>query len=100
MEISKEKLSVGQAMMNKLSEILGYEQNNEKKLIILNKQNQELAQMIQGMYQMNIRSQIPYMTPKQLVSLLHKGWTVEEMSAISGYSKDEVIKKISNYKYV
>ena len=98
--VDKEKLSVGQAIMNKLSEILSYSQNNEKKLIVLNKQNHDLAQMIQGMYKMNIKSQIPYMTPKQLVSLMHRGWTVEELSALSGYSIEEVKKKITGYKNV
>lgn len=98
--VDKEKLSVGQAIMNKLSEILSYSQNNEKKLIVLNKQNHDLAQMIQGMYRMNIKSQIPYMTPKQLVSLMHRGWSIEELSALSGYSIEEVKKKITGYKNV
>jgi len=98
--VDKEKLSVGQAMMNKLNEILGYSKNNERKLIVLNNQNRELYQMLQGMYKMNIKSQIPYMTPKQLVSLMHRGWTVEELSALSGYSIEEVKKKITGYKNV
>lgn len=98
--VDKEKLSVGKVMLDKLNEILGYSKNNERKLIVLNNQNRELYQMLQGMYKMNIKSQIPYMTPKQLVSLMHRGWTVEELSALSGYSVEEVKKKITGYKNV
>ena len=98
--VDKEKLSVGKVMLDKLNEILGYSKNNERKLIVLNNQNRELYQMLQGMYKMNIKSQIPYMTPKQLVSLMHRGWTVEELSALSGYSIEEVKKKITGYKNV
>lgn len=98
--VDKEKLSVGKVMLDKLNEILGYSKNNERKLIVLNNQNRELYQMLQGMYKMNIKSQIPYMTPKQLVSLMHRGWTVEELSALSGYSIEEVKKKIEGYKNV
>lgn len=98
--VDKEKLSVGKVMLDKLNEILGYSKNNERKLIVLNNQNRELYQMLQGMYKMNIKSQIPYMTPKQLVSLMHRGWSIEELSALSGYSIEEVKKKITGYKNV
>ena len=98
--VDKEKLSVGKVMLDKLNEILGYSKNNERKLIVLNNQNRELYQMLQGMYKMNIKSQVPYMTPKQLVSLMHRGWTVEELSALSGYAIEDVKKKIAGYKNV
>ena len=56
--------------------------------------------MLRGFYKFNLRSQIPYMTPKQLVSLRNRGWSVEELSALSGYSVEDVNKKIAGYKNV
>lgn len=98
--MDKEKISVGQAIMNKIGEILGYCVSIDKKVNTLHNENMGLYKAIQGFSNMQIRSQIPYMTPKQLVSLKHKGWTMEEMSYISGYTIEDVQKKIAQYKNV
>ena len=98
--MDKDKLSFGQALMNKVTEVLGYSVNADKKLNQLHAENVELKRMIQGMNRMGIKSTIPYMTPKQLVSLAQRGWSINEISDISGYEVEQVITKINSYQNV
>jgi hypothetical protein len=96
----EDKLSFGKALMNKVSEILGYSVSADKKLNQLHQENAEIYKMISDFYKIGIRTQVPYMTPKQLVSMHSRGCSIEELSALSGYSIEEVEKKIAQYRNV
>lgn len=98
--MNKEKRTIGQEFLDRLDKILDMCLTSNKKLDSLYHQHLELYDMLKGFYKFNLRSQIPYMTPKQLVSLKNRGWTVEELSYISGYSLEDVNKKIAGYKNV
>lgn len=58
----------------------------------------EILRRLNGFNKTGLRSQIPYMTPKTLYTLYKKrGWSVEEIMNVSGYSQEDVIKKIKSY---
>ena len=67
---------------------------------IIKSQQDEMIRLLGGFSKSCLRSTIPYMTPKQLYSCSLKGFTVEELAAISGYKEDDVIKKINSYQNV
>ena len=90
---------LGRNILNKLGEILSYSKSNEKKLMTLNSQHQELYNMIKGLHNMNIKSQIPFLSPRQLTCLYERGWTVDELSSLSGYSVEDIEKKIKIQLY-
>lgn len=87
-------------ILNKITEVLSYSKNNEKKLIQLHNENRQMLNVLQGFLSMNIKSQIPYMTPRQLASLYSRGWSIEEIVNVSGYTYEDVTKKIRSYKEV
>lgn len=95
--MDKDKISFGQALMNKVTEILGYSVNADKKLNQLHSENVDLLKRIQGMYKFNIASTIPYLTGRQMSAMQDRGWTMEEIVNISGYSLEEVSVKIAQY---
>lgn len=59
---------------------------------------ENILRCLQGFYSKGLKSQIPYLTPKTLYTLYKRGWTVEEIMNVSGYSHEDVIKKIKSYK--
>lgn len=93
-------MNVAQAIVKKLDEVITIGKNNETKLVTLHKEHEELYKMLSDFIKLGIKSQVPYMTPKQLVSMYNRGVTLNELSAISGYSIEDIQKKISSYKNV
>ena len=49
------------------------------------------------MYKFNIARTIPYLTGRQMSAMQDRGWTMEDIVNISGYSLEEVSVKIAQY---
>ena len=101
-QVVKEKnknvaLDLMKAIKNKVEEILSYSKNNEKKLITLHNENMQMLQMIQSFLNSGLRCQIPGLTAKQLFYMYNRGYSIEELSGISGYSIEDIEKKIKTY---
>ena len=46
---------------------------------------------------LGVKSQIPFITPRQLYAMYTRGWSLDEMSAISGYTAEDIDKKLKSY---
>ena len=90
-------LDLMKATKNKIEEILSYSKNNERKLITLHNENMQMLQMIQAFLNSGLKCQIPGLTAKQLFYMYSRGYTVQELSGISGYSIEDIEKKIKTY---
>lgn len=87
-------------IMKQLAEIRGYCVKLDNNVKALHNDHLALYNKISMFNDMHIKSQVPYMTPKQLVALSSRGWSIEELSTLSGYSVEDVNKKIQSYKNV
>ena len=90
-------LDLMKATKNKIEEILSYSKNNERKLITLHNENMQMLNMMQAFLNSGLKCQIPGLTAKQLFYMYSRGYTVQELSGISGYTTDEVLSKIKTY---
>ena len=101
-QVVKEKnknvaLELMKATKNKIEEILSYSKNNERKLITLHNENMQMLNMMQAFLNSGLKCQIPGLTAKQLFYMYNRGYTVDELSGISGYTTDEVLSKLKTY---
>ena len=56
----------------------------------ISRQADEISSYINEFFKMNIKSYIPDMTPDQLYKCMNIGWTIEQLMAISGYSREYI----------
>lgn len=101
-QVVKEKnknaaLELMKAIKNKVEEIISYSKNNERKLITLHNENMQMLQMLQAFLNSGLRCQIPGITAKQLFYMYNRGYTIEELSGISGYTIEEIKQKLKTY---
>ena len=93
-------MNIVYTIIKKLDKVITIGKSNENKLKTLHKENKELYRMLSDFMKLGIKSQVPYMTPKQLTIMYNRGVTLNELSAISGYNKKDIKKKISSYKNI
>lgn len=67
---------------------------------IIKTQQDEMMRLLKSFNKLNVPSQIPYLSPKTIVAMYHRGWTVEQISGISGFTEEQVEDKINKYKNV
>lgn len=86
-------------IINKLNTIFNGLVTINNKIDTLNKEMgfRNKDQAVKDFYKLGIKSVIPDLTPKQLYGLKQLGWTLQEISAVSGYSPEQVIAKIKSY---
>ena len=61
---------------------------------------QDTEAILRGLKNFNklgVKSQIPFITPRQLYAMYTRGWSLDEMSAISGYTAEDIDKKLKSY---
>ena len=63
----------------------------------IKKDTEEILRSIKGFNKTGLKSQIPYLTPKTCYTLYKRGWTIQEIMDVSGYSKEDTVKKIKSY---
>lgn len=90
-------LDLMKAIKNKVEEILSYSKNNERKLITLHNENMQMLNMMKAFLNSGLKCQIPGLNAKQLFYMYSRGYTIQELSGISGYSIEDVEKKIKTY---
>ena len=65
--------------------------------VSIKQDTQEILNRLSGFNKTGLKSQIPYLTPKTCYTLYKRGWTIQEIMDVSGYSKEDTVKKIKSY---
>lgn len=56
-----------------------------------------ILRSLKNFNKLGVKSQIPFITPRQLYAMHTRGWSLDEMSAISGYTAEDIDKKLKSY---
>ena len=75
---------------NKAEEISNKAEEISRQADEISRQADEISSYINEFFKMNIKSYIPDMTPDQLYKCMNIGWTIEQLMAISGYSREYI----------
>lgn len=58
---------------------------------------ENILRSLNNFNKLGVKSQIPFITPRQLYAMYTRGWSLDEMSAISGYTAEDIDKKLKSY---
>lgn len=58
---------------------------------------ENILRALNNFNKLGVKSQIPFITPRQLYAMYTRGWSLDEMSAISGYTAEDIDKKLKSY---
>lgn len=58
---------------------------------------ENILRALNNFNKLGVKSQIPFITPRQLYAMYTRGWSLDEMSAISGYTTEDIDKKLKSY---
>ena len=63
----------------------------------IKRDTEAILRSLKNFNKLGVKSQIPFITPRQLYAMYTRGWSLDEMSAISGYTAEDIDKKLKSY---
>ncbi len=79
-------------------EILGIVKNIFSRQDYIKRDTENILRSLNNFHGLNIPCQIPNMTPKQLYLCFKGGWTIKQLSGLSGLDEMVIKTKIDNYR--
>lgn len=79
-------------------EILGIVKNIFSRQAYIKADTENILRALNNFSGLNIPCQIPSMTPKQLYLCYKGGWTIQQLSGLSGLDEMVIKTKIDNYR--
>lgn len=80
-----------------LNSILNVVKNIFSRQAYIKRDTENILMCLKQFNRLGVKSQIPFITPRQLYAMYTRGWSLDEMSAISGYSIEDIDKKLKSY---
>lgn len=91
-------IAEGRAQERKvLNDILNVTKSIFQRQNYIKKDTENILMCLNKFNKLGVKSQIPFITPRQLYAMYTRGWSLNEMSAISGYSIEDIDKKLKSY---
>jgi phenylalanyl-tRNA synthetase alpha subunit len=81
-----------------LSDILNVTKSIFNRQSYIKKDTENILRSLNNFSSLNIPCQVPSMTPKQLYLCYKGGWTIRQLSGLSGLDEMVVQTKIENYR--
>lgn len=78
-------------------EILNIVKNIFSRQDYIKRDTEAILRGLKNFNKLGVKSQIPFITPRQLYAMYTRGWSLDEMSAISGYTAEDIDKKLKSY---
>ena len=78
-------------------EILNIVKNIFSRQDYIKRDTEAILRSLNKFNKLGVKSQIPFITPRQLYAMYTRGWSLDEMSAISGYTAEDIDKKLKSY---
>lgn len=80
-----------------LNEILSTVKSIFSRQAYIKADTENILRALNNFNKLGVKSQIPFITPRQLYAMYTRGWSLDEMSAISGYTTEDIDKKLKSY---